>query len=51
MKVDHFVNFFSKGVRLKIFFGIRVRKKKFHYLVIETKETVLVETYVMVIDS
>jgi len=28
MKVGHFENFFSKRVRLEIFFGIRVRKKK-----------------------
>jgi len=29
MKVGHFGNFFSKGVRLEFFFGNRVRKKKF----------------------
>jgi len=28
MKVGHFGNFFSKGVRLEIFFANRVRKKK-----------------------
>jgi len=29
MKVGHFGIFFSKGVKLEIFFGNRVRKKKF----------------------
>ena len=35
MKVGHFEIFFSKGVRLEIFFANRVRKKKFyiHYIV------------------
>jgi len=31
MKVGHFGNFFSKGVRLEFFFANRVRKKKFFF--------------------
>ena len=35
MKVGHFGKFFSKGVRLEIFLGNRVGKKKFSIKTIE----------------
>jgi len=37
MKVSHFGILFSKGVRLEIFFGNRVRKKKFTNNMIKPK--------------